>query len=123
MLKISIIDTRTERRLVVEGTLVQPWIEELERTWRGAGEDLQGRKLVVDLSHATVTGKEGEDVLFGLMRQGAKFSCGGVHTRYVIKQLAHRCHDWMCRVTQEEEAIGSDSDRTEVHVDAGKEQF
>lgn len=91
MLKISIINKRSERRLVVEGKLVQPWVGELRRTWRSAGEDLQGRKLVIDLSNATVISRDGEDELLGLMREGAKVSCCGVLTRYVVKQLAHRC--------------------------------
>jgi hypothetical protein len=122
MLKISTIDRRSERRLVVEGKLIQPWIGELRRTWRSAGEDLHGRKRVIDLSNATVISKEGEDALFDLMKEGAKFSCGGVLTRYVIKRLAHKCHAWTRRALNKE-SIGSDSGTTEVQVDASKEQF
>ena len=92
MLRISTINEASERRLVVEGKLVQPWVEELRRSWRIASEDLQGRKLVIDLSNATVISREGEDELLELMKEGAKFSCCGVLTKYVIKQLAHRCH-------------------------------
>jgi hypothetical protein len=91
MLKISTVNRRSERRLVVEGKLVQPWVGELRTTWRTAGEDLQGRKLVIDLSNATVISQEGEQALLELMREGAKFSCCGVLTKYVIRQLAHRC--------------------------------
>jgi len=91
MLKISTINRRSERRLVVEGKLVQPWVGELRRTWRTAGEDLQGRKLVIDLSNATSIGPEGEEALLELMKEGAKFSCCGVLTKYVVKRLADRC--------------------------------
>jgi len=91
MLKISTINRRSERRLVVEGKLVEPWVGELRRTWQSAGEDLQGRKLIIDLSNATVISREGEDELLELMKEGAKFSCCGVLTKYVVKQLAHRC--------------------------------
>ena len=91
MLKISTIDKRLERRLIVEGKLVQPWIGELRRTWRNAGDDLQGRRLIIDLSNATVISQEGEEALFELMREGAKFSCCGVLTKYVVKRLAHKC--------------------------------
>ncbi len=92
MLKISTIETQTERRLVVEGKLVEPWLAELKRTWDSAGEELQGRKLVIDLHSATVISREGENALYELMREGAKFSCGGVLTRHLLKRLAHRCH-------------------------------
>lgn len=91
MFKISTIDTRSERRLVVEGKLVDPWVAELEKTWVAASEELGGRKLVIDLSNATIISREGEEALFDLMRRGAKFSCCGVLTRYMLKRMAHRC--------------------------------
>jgi hypothetical protein len=91
MLKITIIDKKAERRLLVEGKLVQPWAGELRRSWRGAGENLDGRKLIVDLSNATSISSEGEEEILELMKEGANFSCCGVLTKYVVKQLAHRC--------------------------------
>lgn len=91
MFKITTIDTRSERRLVVEGKLIEPWVAELQKTWTAASENLDGRKLVIDLSNATVIGRDGEEALFELMRRGAKFSCCGVLTRYVLKRMAHRC--------------------------------
>lgn len=91
MLKISTINRRLERRLVVEGKLVDPWVGELGKTWRSASVDLEGRKLVIDLSNATMISPEGEAELLELMKEGAKFSCCGVLTKYVVKRLAHRC--------------------------------
>ena len=92
MFKLSTIDTQRERRLVVEGTLVQPWVDELRKTWSDAGQALEGRSLVIDLTNATVISHEGENAIFDLMKEGAKFSCGGVLTRHVLKELARRCH-------------------------------
>jgi anti-anti-sigma regulatory factor len=91
MFKISIADTRTQRKLVVEGKLSEPWVDELRTTWRDASRDLNGRKVVIDLSSLTVISREGEDAIFDLMKQGAKFSCAGVLTRHVLKGLAQRC--------------------------------
>jgi hypothetical protein len=92
MLRISTIDTRSERRLVVEGKLIEPWIAELKTSWGTANENLQGRKLVVDLSNATVISREGEDALQQLMSEGARFSCCGVLNRYLLKRMSHRCN-------------------------------
>jgi anti-anti-sigma regulatory factor len=92
MFKISIVDTRSKRKLVVEGRLSDPWVDELRTTWRNASRDLEGRTLVIDLSSLTVISREGEGAIFDLMKQGAKFSCGGVLTRHVLKQLAVKCH-------------------------------
>jgi hypothetical protein len=92
MFKISIIDTPRERTLVVEGTLIAPWNTELQRIWRNAGQELERRKLAIDLTNVTVISQEGENTLFELMRDGAKFSCGGVLIKHVLRQLARRCH-------------------------------
>jgi hypothetical protein len=91
MFKISIVDTPSQRKLVVEGKLSEPWVDELRTTWRNASRDLDARKLVVDLSSLTVISREGEDAIFDLMKQGAKFSCAGILTRHVLKGLARRC--------------------------------
>lgn len=90
MLKISIVDTEGSRRLVLEGKLLRPWTDEVERAWRGAGEDLGGRRLVIDLANVTLIGPEGENVLLELIRAGAKFSCEGVFNKHLLKELTRR---------------------------------
>jgi hypothetical protein len=96
MLKISTIDTSTERRLVLEGKLVEPWVGELTKDQDQVFETLAGRQLVVDLKNITFIGREGEDALLQLMKDGAKFCCNGVLTRHLLKQLERRCR---CRVS------------------------
>jgi len=91
MFKISIVEKHGERRLVLEGKLVRPWTAEVESVWRSAGEQLDGRKLVVDLTNVTLISPDGENTLFKMMRDGATFSCGDVLTKHVMKQLARRC--------------------------------
>jgi hypothetical protein len=91
MFKLSIIETPSQRRLVLEGRLVPPWTTEVEAAWRTAAAELQGRELVVDLTNVTLISRDGESTLFKLMREGAKFSCGGVHTRHLLRQLARKC--------------------------------
>jgi hypothetical protein len=88
MFKISTVETQSQRRLVVEGALVEPGIAELRTTWRSAIRDLDGRKLRIDLRSVTVISREGEDAIFDLMKQGAKFSCAGICTKYMVKRLA-----------------------------------
>jgi|ERR1700688_3011732 hypothetical protein len=90
MFRISIADTPSRRTLVVEGDLTGAWVDELGTTWRNAGRELEGRKLVIDLRNLSVISREGEEAIFDLMKKGAKFTCGGVLTRYVLKQLARK---------------------------------
>lgn len=92
MFRISIIDTYRERRLVVEGTLIRPWVAELRRSWHEAGDSQDRRTLVIDLTNATMIDAEGEILIFDLMKEGAKFCCSDVLTKHVLKQLAHRCN-------------------------------
>ena len=91
MFKISIVETEGQRRLVLEGTLVRPWTAEVETAWRNAGRQLEGRKLIIDLTNVTRISQDGENTLFKLMSNGARFSCGDVLTKHVLKQLAQRC--------------------------------
>jgi hypothetical protein len=90
MFRISIADTPPRRTLIVEGTLIGAWIAELGAAWRDASQDLGGRTLIIDLCNLTVISREGEEAIFDLMKRGAQFSCGGVLTRHVLKQLARK---------------------------------
>jgi hypothetical protein len=90
MLKISIVDSSSQRRLVIEGKLVGPWASELAIVWRQATTDLNGRELVVDLRGLTAITDDGENVLLELMKEGASFRSCGVFTRQVLKRLARK---------------------------------
>lgn len=90
MFKISIVDKRSRRTLVVEGMLVGPWVAELRKSWSNASQELGGRKLVIDLSSLTVISREGEDAILDLMKKGVEFSCTGVLMRHLLKELARK---------------------------------
>ena len=91
MFRISIVETASQRRLVLEGKLISPWTHDVEAAWKTAGQQLNGRKLVIDLTNVTLISRDGESTLFRLMSDGAKFASGDVLTRHVLKQLARRC--------------------------------
>ena len=90
MLRISVIDNCTERRLVLEGKLIAPWVAELRTTWKAADGEIAGRQLVVDLKNIFVISQEGENALLELMNEGAKFRCSGVVAKHVIQELRRR---------------------------------
>ncbi|MBV9624417.1 MAG: hypothetical protein JOZ14_10610 [Acidobacteria bacterium] len=90
MLKISSIDTQVERRVVLEGKLVGPWVAELRKYWETAARGIE-IPIVVDLRNVTFISQEGEDLLSLLMNEGAKFSCQGVLTKYLLKRLERQC--------------------------------
>jgi len=90
MLKISIVEGRTQRRLEVEGRLVAPWSDELKAACERAGSELDGRELVIDLKNLTTISQQGESVLLELMRQGARCRGCGLFTNEILKQVARR---------------------------------
>ena len=91
MLKISIKDSQTRRLLVLEGKIIAPWTNELNKA---ACQDLvnhpAGRELVIDLREVTDISADGEEALYCLMVQGAKFRGGGVFIKQVLKQVTQR---------------------------------
>jgi hypothetical protein len=88
VLKISILDTLSHRRLVVEGKLVAPWAALLRSVWQKATADLNGRELVIDLEGLTAITEDGESILLELMQEGASFRSSGVFTKQVLERLA-----------------------------------
>jgi anti-anti-sigma regulatory factor len=93
MLKISIVEGREQRSLVVEGRLIAPWSDELKAACERAGSGLNGRELVIDLKNMTTISHQGEDLLLELMKQGIRFRGCGVFTNEILKQVARR----LCR--------------------------
>jgi hypothetical protein len=90
MFKISVVDIQSQRRLVVEGTLIGPWVGELRTAWRNRSQGLGGSRVVIDLNNLTVISRDGEDAIFDLMKEWAKFSCHGVLHKHLLKQLARK---------------------------------
>jgi hypothetical protein len=90
MLKISILDTQSRRRLVVEGKLVAPWAAELTSVWRKAMADPGGRDVVIYVKCLTAITEDGENALLELMKEGARFHSSGVFTKQVLKRLARK---------------------------------
>jgi hypothetical protein len=89
VLKISGVERRSERRLILEGRLLAPWVPELRIACQKARANLQNLQLVIDLKNLTAISLEGENVLLELRNEPVKFRCG-VFTKHVLKQLYRR---------------------------------
>jgi hypothetical protein len=92
MLKISLIECHSQRRLIVEGKLIAPWAAELRSACEDARVDLRGRELVVEMKQVTTVSQEGEKVILQLINAGVKFRCRDVFTKQVLKQLTRRAN-------------------------------
>jgi len=93
VLKISILDTPNQRRLMLEGRLIAPWTAELRNVWKAAQADLHDRELVIDLKNLTAISEDGETALLELLSEEIKFWASGVFTKHVLKQLVRRTRE------------------------------
>ena len=60
MLKISILDPLSHRRLMIKGKLAAAWAALLGSVWQKATAGLNGRELVIDLEGLTDITEDGE---------------------------------------------------------------
>ena len=103
MLRITTLETRFSRRLVLEGKLVSPWVAELSKEWEKIRANHNGLRMILDLKDTTAIDQEGLDVLREMMEQGATFVCTGILNRYLLKQLMRECKE---RIQASRESLG-----------------
>ena len=87
MARISIVESRTQRRLILDGKLIAPWIAELRDACQRAKAGLQDRELVVELRNLILISQEGENLLLDLMKEGVTFRCSGGFAKLVLSRL------------------------------------
>ncbi len=101
MLKITIVDTATEQRLVLEGRLLEPDLPELESAWGNARRANGSRRRVVDLRNVTFIHPCAERVLLDMNGEGAQFIACGIANTFRLQQLGIKC-----RVTRACQTVG-----------------
>jgi len=87
MLKITIDETSSERRWILQGRLVAVWVDELRKIWKSRQRSQNKFSCVVDLNNVTFIDKKGERLLRTMSKQGAQFVANGVYIRHVLNQI------------------------------------
>jgi ABC-type transporter Mla MlaB component len=87
MLRITITETPTEQRWVLQGRLTEPWIAELRSTWKRTRSARRGRTCVVDLNDVTSIDRSGERLLLAMVRKGVRCIASGVYIKHVLETL------------------------------------
>jgi hypothetical protein len=93
MLRISIIETPTTETIVLEGSLTEPYIPELEKVWEKARSVDPKRGLIVDLRNATYIDRKSEEMLLHMKRDGAHFIACGIATTHQLETLGIPCQE------------------------------
>jgi hypothetical protein len=90
MLKITTHGSDDSTRITLEGRLVGPWIEELERCWRESKQSAADRKLIVDLTGVTFVEPEGKALLTRIYQAGAELIATGCCMRSIVEDAKTR---------------------------------
>ena len=87
MLKITMTETPTEKRWIVQGCLVGPWVNELRTTWKRAHQSQDKRTCIIDLNDVMSIDKSGERLLRAMSKKGAQLIATGMYVKHVLEQL------------------------------------
>jgi anti-anti-sigma regulatory factor len=87
VLKISITETTTDRRWILQGRLVGPWVGELRAAWKRAARSHDRRACIIDLNDVTFIDKSGERLLRAMSKKGAQLLARGLYIKHVLEQL------------------------------------
>jgi len=84
------ITTRTsvdELVLKLEGSLVGPWVRELDACWRDAVPKLGARRMRIDLTSVCHVDAEGRELMTLMHRAGAAFVARGCVMPEVLREI------------------------------------
>lgn len=88
MLKITPVTQGSTTKLILEGKLVSPWTDELQKTWDELRKAHPEHTVVLDLKDVTSVSDQGQRLLRQMKMDGTVFNCSrGVHTMHVLRNL------------------------------------
>jgi hypothetical protein len=87
VLRITITETPAERRWILQGRLVGPWVVELRTSWKNAHRTQRGQACVVDLNDVSFIDKDGERLLRAISKKGAQLIANGMYTKHVLEKV------------------------------------
>lgn len=88
VLRISVEENGGELSLILEGRLVGPWVDELQRVCGDLGPPANYWRVTVDLCGVTAMDASGQALLDKLLQRGATLRCSDVMNQYWVEQMA-----------------------------------
>jgi hypothetical protein len=88
MLRITLSETGSEQRWILEGRLTGSSMEDLVGNWRAHRDRAPTRRCVVDLNQVTFIDRDGEQVLLMMIRDGVEFLATGLYNRHLLESLS-----------------------------------
>jgi anti-anti-sigma regulatory factor len=101
MLRVTILETSTEQKFVLEGKLTEPWVSDLESAWNSTRQARRGRMCIVDLRDITLVDESGKRILAAMCSEGVQFIVRGVNTRCLVEELEKEAHHAYTSIARE----------------------
>lgn len=92
MLKISVEESGNSLRLILEGKLMGPWVNEFERLCREWNQLRPTASTTIDLCGLTAMDARGQAALEKSFHRGAVLQCSDVMNQYLVEQMAQPRH-------------------------------
>ena len=106
MLKATITDTPSERRLTLSGKLTGSSVQELRRIWEQGRAQSPARKIICDLNDVIEIEESANPLLIEMMAEGAELVSHGIVNGWLIQALKDgKSHVWT-RVVPRQSGIG-----------------
>lgn len=87
MLRITIHNEAQVTSFVVEGKLVGPWVEELEKCWKSELAADPSGAMLVNLAAVTFIDSAGRSLLSRMRRQGARLLSDGILINAIVAEI------------------------------------
>lgn len=87
MLRITVYYTPSSLTFLLEGNLVGPWADEVEKCWRDTLASQRRSVLYVDLTGVTSIDTRGKTCLSNLHQQGAEFITADILMKAVVDEI------------------------------------
>ena len=87
MLRITIHDKPRVTSFVIEGKLVGPWVEELEKCWESVLAAEPSSTMLVNLTAVTFIDHEGRELLTRMWRQGVRLLSAGCLINAIVAEI------------------------------------
>jgi ABC-type transporter Mla MlaB component len=87
MLRITTHDNQEFLTLQLEGSLMGPWVHELERCWEATQPEVPSRAVRIDLTGVTFVDDTGKKLLATMHTHGAEFVCAGCLMKAIVAEI------------------------------------
>jgi hypothetical protein len=99
MLRVNVQYDAATTRFNVEGSLVWPWVEELERCLQEQGGTRRDQSIEVNLVDVTFVDDSGRDLLVNLHERGVNLVAHGLMTQAIVEEIVNRKREEECDVS------------------------